>query len=126
MSIYPNPTSNPNPNPTTNPNPRSAGIVVSVGGQIPNNLALPLHQQGARILGTSPDRLVLTYALVDEYLRTFSRLGLRIISAPPINKFYFFDSFFILLYLFFNLLSLYLSHKLALIRRKIGISSVLF
>jgi carbamoyl-phosphate synthase large subunit len=36
---------------------RSAGIVVSVGGQIPNNLALPLHQQGARILGTCPDSI---------------------------------------------------------------------
>ena len=35
----------------------SAGIVVSVGGQIPNNLALPLHQQGVRILGTSPDSI---------------------------------------------------------------------
>lgn len=34
---------------------RAAGVVVSVGGQIPNNLALPLHQQGARILGTSAD-----------------------------------------------------------------------
>lgn len=36
---------------------KSAGIVVSVGGQIPNNLALPLHQQGARILGTCPDSI---------------------------------------------------------------------
>lgn len=36
---------------------RSVGIVVSVGGQIPNNLALPLHQQGVRILGTSPDSI---------------------------------------------------------------------
>lgn len=36
---------------------RSTGVVVSVGGQIPNNLALPLHQQGARILGTSPDNI---------------------------------------------------------------------
>lgn len=35
----------------------SVGIVVSVGGQIPNNLALPLHQQGVRILGTSPDSI---------------------------------------------------------------------
>ena len=35
----------------------SAGVVVSVGGQIPNNLALPLHQQGVRILGTSPDSI---------------------------------------------------------------------
>jgi carbamoyl-phosphate synthase/aspartate carbamoyltransferase len=33
---------------------RSMGIVVSVGGQIPNNLALPLHHQGVRVLGTSP------------------------------------------------------------------------
>lgn len=29
------------------------GIVVSMGGQIPNNLALPLHQAGFPILGTS-------------------------------------------------------------------------
>ena len=28
---------------------KSSGIVVSVGGQIPNNLALPLHQQGSVI-----------------------------------------------------------------------------
>lgn len=35
----------------------SVGVVVSVGGQIPNNLALPLHQQGCRILGTSPDSI---------------------------------------------------------------------
>lgn len=35
----------------------SAGVIVSVGGQIPNNLALPLHQQGVRILGTSPDNI---------------------------------------------------------------------
>jgi carbamoyl-phosphate synthase large subunit len=30
------------------------GVVVSVGGQIPNNLALQLHNAGVRILGTSP------------------------------------------------------------------------
>jgi carbamoyl-phosphate synthase large subunit len=30
------------------------GIVVSMGGQVPNNLALKLHKAGARILGTSP------------------------------------------------------------------------
>lgn len=30
------------------------GVVVSVGGQIANNLALPLHQLGYPILGTSP------------------------------------------------------------------------
>jgi carbamoyl-phosphate synthase large subunit len=30
------------------------GIVVSMGGQMPNSLALPLHQVGVPILGTSP------------------------------------------------------------------------
>lgn len=33
-------------------NPR--GVIVSVGGQIPNNLAMKLHRQGVPILGTSP------------------------------------------------------------------------
>jgi carbamoyl-phosphate synthase/aspartate carbamoyltransferase len=36
---------------------KADGIVVSVGGQIPNNLALPLHHQGVRILGTHPDSI---------------------------------------------------------------------
>ncbi len=30
------------------------GVIVSMGGQIPNNLALPLHNGGVQILGTSP------------------------------------------------------------------------
>ncbi|MDR2936427.1 MAG: carbamoyl-phosphate synthase (glutamine-hydrolyzing) large subunit [Rikenellaceae bacterium] len=30
------------------------GVMVSVGGQIPNNLAMKLHRQGVPILGTSP------------------------------------------------------------------------
>lgn len=30
------------------------GIIISMGGQIPNNLALPLHKAGIFILGTSP------------------------------------------------------------------------
>jgi carbamoyl-phosphate synthase large subunit len=30
------------------------GIIISMGGQIPNNLAMPLHKNGVRILGTSP------------------------------------------------------------------------
>ncbi|ADI37718.1 carbamoyl-phosphate synthase (glutamine-hydrolyzing) large subunit [Waddlia chondrophila] len=32
---------------------KSKGIIVSVGGQIANNLALPLHQEGYPLLGTS-------------------------------------------------------------------------
>ena len=30
------------------------GVIVSVGGQIPNNLAMKLHRQSVHILGTSP------------------------------------------------------------------------
>lgn len=33
---------------------RCLGVIVSVGGQIPNNLALRLHKAGLRVLGTSP------------------------------------------------------------------------
>ena len=33
---------------------KPVGIIVSMGGQIPNNLALKLHKAGATILGTSP------------------------------------------------------------------------
>jgi carbamoyl-phosphate synthase large subunit len=31
-----------------------SGVIVSMGGQIPNNLALKLHREGVKILGTSP------------------------------------------------------------------------
>src|SRR4029079_16087279 len=33
------------------------GIVVSMGGQVPNNLAMRLHAAGARILGTSAENI---------------------------------------------------------------------
>ncbi len=33
------------------------GVIVSVGGQIPNNLAMRLHNGGIRILGTSPQSI---------------------------------------------------------------------
>jgi carbamoyl-phosphate synthase large subunit len=33
------------------------GVVVSVGGQIPNNLALDLHRTGVHVLGTNPDSI---------------------------------------------------------------------
>ena len=35
----------------------SSGVIVSVGGQIPNNLAIPLHNVGVNILGTSPEMI---------------------------------------------------------------------
>lgn len=31
------------------------GIILSMGGQLPNNIAMSLHRQQARILGTSPE-----------------------------------------------------------------------
>lgn len=36
---------------------RSRGIILSMGGQTPNNIALPLHRQNARIYGTSPEMI---------------------------------------------------------------------
>jgi carbamoyl-phosphate synthase large subunit len=33
------------------------GIIISMGGQIPNNLAIPLHVSGIPILGTSPEHI---------------------------------------------------------------------
>jgi len=35
-------------------NEKPLGVIVSMGGQTPNNLALPLHSSGIKILGTSP------------------------------------------------------------------------
>lgn len=33
---------------------QSAGVVVSVGGQIPNNLSVPLSRYNVKIVGTHP------------------------------------------------------------------------
>ena len=33
------------------------GLIVSMGGQIPNNLAVKLHKAGVKILGTSPEQI---------------------------------------------------------------------
>ncbi|KAL7272696.1 carbamoyl-phosphate synthase (glutamine-hydrolyzing) cpa2 [Rhizina undulata] len=33
----------------------ASGVVVSVGGQLPQNIALRLHQTGAKVLGTNPE-----------------------------------------------------------------------
>ncbi|KAL2827533.1 hypothetical protein BDW59DRAFT_143926 [Aspergillus cavernicola] len=35
----------------------SSGVVMSMGGQTPNNIALPLHRLNVRILGTSPEMI---------------------------------------------------------------------
>lgn len=36
---------------------KSSGVIISMGGQIPNNIALPLHRQNVKILGTSPEMI---------------------------------------------------------------------
>jgi len=33
------------------------GVIVSMGGQIPNNIAMSLHRQGVHVLGTSPEMI---------------------------------------------------------------------
>jgi len=33
------------------------GVIISMGGQVPNNLAVPLNKRGITILGTSPDKI---------------------------------------------------------------------
>jgi len=33
------------------------GLIISMGGQVPNNLALKLHQAGIKVLGTSPESI---------------------------------------------------------------------
>jgi len=36
---------------------QSSGVILSVGGQIPNNLAVPLSKNGVKVLGTQPDSI---------------------------------------------------------------------
>lgn len=35
----------------------SEGIILSMGGQLPNNIAIDLHRQQAKVLGTSPESI---------------------------------------------------------------------
>jgi len=35
----------------------SSGVIISMGGQTPNNIALPLHRLNVNILGTSPEMI---------------------------------------------------------------------
>ncbi|TDL24366.1 carbamoyl-phosphate synth [Rickenella mellea] len=36
---------------------RASGVIISMGGQTPNNIALPLHRQNVNIYGTSPEMI---------------------------------------------------------------------
>ncbi len=54
------------------------GVVISTGGQIPNNLALPLHSHGVKILGTRPEDIDRA-----EDRHTFSKLLDRLRIDQP-------------------------------------------
>ena len=36
---------------------QSSGVIISMGGQTSNNIALPLYRQNVKILGTSPEMI---------------------------------------------------------------------
>jgi len=58
------------------------GVIISVGGQIPNNLAIPLHFQGIKILGTKAENIDQA-----EDRKKFSRLLNKLkIDQPPWQK----------------------------------------
>lgn len=52
----------------------STGVLGAMGGQVPNNIALPLHHAGVKVLGTSPE-------MIDnaenrfKFSRTLDRIG---------------------------------------------------
>jgi len=52
------------------------GVIVSMGGQIPNNLALNLHNAGAKILGTSPVSID-TAEDRHKFSKLLDKLGIR-------------------------------------------------
>jgi len=57
------------------------GLILAVGGQVPNNLALSLQQAGVRVLGTSP-----TSIDAAENRQTFSRLLDQLHIEQPLWK----------------------------------------
>lgn len=57
---------------------RPGGVVVSTGGQIPNNLALPLHKLRVKVLGTNPQDIDRA-----EDRHTFSKLLDRLDIDQP-------------------------------------------
>jgi carbamoyl-phosphate synthase/aspartate carbamoyltransferase len=60
---------------------RSSGVIISMGGQTPNNIALPLYRQGVKILGTSPEMIDMA-----ENRYKFSRMLDRIGVDQPLWK----------------------------------------
>ncbi|KZF23111.1 carbamoyl-phosphate synth [Xylona heveae TC161] len=52
----------------------SKGVIISMGGQTPNNIALPLHRLNVKILGTSPE-LIDTAENRYKFSRMLDRIG---------------------------------------------------
>ena len=59
----------------------SSGVVLSMGGQTPNNIALPLHRMNVKVLGTSPEMIDTA-----ENRYKFSRMLDRIAVDQPAWK----------------------------------------
>ena len=58
---------------------RPYGVIMSMGGQIPNNIALKCHKAGMRILGTSPEKID-TAENRYKFSKLLDRLG---VDQPP-------------------------------------------
>ena len=59
----------------------ASGVIISMGGQTPNNIALPLHRLNVKILGTSPEMIDTA-----ENRYKFSRMLDRIDVDQPLWK----------------------------------------
>lgn len=59
----------------------SSGVILSMGGQTPNNIALPLHRLNVKVLGTSPEMIDMA-----ENRYKFSRMLDRILVDQPAWK----------------------------------------
>ncbi|KAK3677978.1 Carbamoyl-phosphate synthase [Recurvomyces mirabilis] len=53
---------------------RSSGVILSMGGQIPNNISLPLYRSNVKIYGTSPE-MIDTAENRYKFSRMLDRLG---------------------------------------------------
>jgi carbamoyl-phosphate synthase/aspartate carbamoyltransferase/dihydroorotase len=58
-----------------------SGLILSMGGQLPNNIAMDLHRQGVKVLGTSPESIDQA-----ENRYKFSRMLDQIEVAQPLWK----------------------------------------
>ncbi|KAJ1976782.1 Carbamoyl-phosphate synthase [Dimargaris xerosporica] len=65
---------------------RSSGVMISMGGQIPNNIALPLHRQNVRIMGTSPE-MIDTAENRYKFSRLLDKLGVDQPSWKELSSF---------------------------------------